>query len=82
MNEDSTKPPGSDHEAEQRIRVLADQEHQTSPDFMRRVRSRIDRRASTSQFASYSWYLPRTVLIEIAGMLGHFLRAFGAKKEL
>jgi hypothetical protein len=37
------------------IRVLRDLEHETSPDFVNRVRNRIPRRVATAQAGSFSW---------------------------
>ncbi len=62
------------------IRALKDQEHETSPDFMGRVRRKIYRRATVSQVASYSWHLPKVILMELASLLGHLCRVFGTKK--
>ena len=63
------------------IRVLRDQEQSPSPDFMGKVRRRIDRRTSASQFASYSWHLPKIILMELTRLIGHFVSAFGTRKE-
>jgi hypothetical protein len=63
------------------LRVLKDQELETSPDFMARVRSKIYRRTTTSQLVSYSWHLPRVVLMEMASVLGHLFSALGGKKD-
>ena len=78
---DLTAPPGPDREMEQRIPALMEQEHETSPDFVDRVRGKIYRRTVTSQLASYSWHLPKMILIELASLLNHLFRAFGTKKE-
>jgi len=84
MNPDAGGSPGSpgdDQEREQRIRVLMEQEQETSPDFMDRVRRKIYRRATVSQVASYSWHLPKVILMELASLLSHLFRAFGTKKD-
>ena len=52
-----------DREQEEPIRELRDQERETKPDFLARVRNRIHRRAATAQIASYSWHAPKLVLI-------------------
>jgi N-glycosylase/DNA lyase len=78
---DSTGGPGPDSDTGQPIRVLSEQEYETSSDFMVRVRSKIYRRTAASQFASYSWQLPKVVLLEMARVLGHLFTALGAKKE-
>lgn len=78
---DLPAPPGGGQETGQRIPALMEQEHETSPDFVDRVRRKIYRRTATSQFASYSWHLPKMILIELASLLNHLFRAFGTKKE-
>ena len=66
---------------DQPIRVLRDQEREPSPDFMNKIRRRIYRRTAGSQLASYSWHLPKMILIELARLIGHFVSAFGSTKE-
>ncbi len=68
-------------ERERPIRALREQEHETSPDFMGRVRRKIYRRTAVSQVASYSWHLPKVVLMEVARLLGHLCRVFVTKKD-
>jgi hypothetical protein len=72
MNPDAQERP---------IRVLREQERETSPDFMNRIRGRIYRRTAASQVASYSWHLPKTILLELARLLSHIFRAFGTPKD-
>jgi len=66
---------------DQPIRALIDQEDQPSPDFMAKVRRRIYRRTTASQFASYSWHLPKVILVELARLIGYFVNVFGTNKE-
>jgi hypothetical protein len=76
MNFDPESPdPG------QPIELLAQQEHETSADFLHRIRNKIHRRAATSQVASFSWYLPRAVLLEMAELLGHVAQSVAGRKE-
>ncbi|MEO7145891.1 MAG: hypothetical protein ABI165_20550 [Bryobacteraceae bacterium] len=77
---DSDPPPGGDAK-EEGIEALRDQEQETSPDFVERVRGKIYRRATVSQFASYSWHLPKMILTELAGLLAHVFSAIGTKKK-
>ena len=77
---DSTNAP-PDQEPGQPIRVLIDQELEPSLHFMERVRGKIYRRTATSQLASYSWHLPRVILLEMASLFGHFVKVFGTNKE-
>jgi hypothetical protein len=63
------------------IESLKKQERDTAPDFVSRVRNKIHRRTTVSQFASYSWHLPKVVLVEMASVLGHLFTAVSGKKE-
>ncbi len=63
------------------IALLSQQEHETSADFLHRIRKKIHRRAAASQVASFSWYLPRAVLFEMASLLGHVAHSITGKKE-
>jgi len=67
-------PPGNDEEVDtgQPIGMLSDLEHPARPGFMGRVRNRIERRSLTGQFATFSWYLPKVVLLEFVEMLFAF----------
>jgi hypothetical protein len=78
---DSNGAAADGPEMEQPIRILMEQERETSPDFIRRVRSMIHRRTATSQFVSYSWHLPKVVLTEMVGLLGHLFSVHLGKKE-
>ena len=77
----SNVTPRVQNETGRPIRILLDQERETSPNFIAKVRNRIHRRTATSQAASLSWHLPKTILIEMARVLMHLLRAFGTKKD-
>ncbi len=77
-------PEGGDPEnisAGEPIRGLTEQESETSPDFISKVRRKIYRRTVASQFASYSWHLPGVILMELAGLLSHFVKSSGKNKE-
>jgi hypothetical protein len=78
MNPDTA---GSEDERAQRLLLLMEQERETSPDFLNRVRGRIQRRTVVSQVASYSWHLPKTILLELVSLLGYVFKAFGTKKD-
>ena len=71
----------SDEQMGQPIRILRDQEYEPSTDFIARVRRRIHRRTATSQVASYSWHMPKMILIEMISVIEHLLQAFGTSKE-
>jgi hypothetical protein len=74
-------PDDPNQEIEHPADVLMEQERETSSDFFSKVRNKIQRRTAASQFASYSWYLPKVVLMEMAAMLGHIFTTAGGKKE-
>jgi len=78
--EGPTITPGG-NETGRPIRALAGQERETSPDFMTKVRNRIYRRTAASQVASFSWHLPKTILMEMARMIAYLARVFAANKE-
>ena len=71
----------NDTEQEAPIRELRDQERATKPDFLARVRNRIQRRTAAAQIASYSWNAPRLVLIEMASMLGYIFRIVSGNRR-
>ena len=71
----------NDGEPEEPISELRDQERETKPDFLARVRNRIHRRATTAQIASYSWHAPKLVLIEMAAMLNYIVRVVGGNRR-
>ena len=77
---DSTRIP-ADEETGQPIQVLFDQESEPSSQFIAKVRRRIYRRTTASQLASFSWNLPKMILLEMASLMGHFVRALGTDKE-
>lgn len=64
----------------QPIEILLEQEREPSTEFMTRVRNKIRRRTLTSQFASYSWHLPKVILLEMFALFGHLLSASGRRK--
>jgi hypothetical protein len=72
---------GSDLDPGPPIRALREQEHETSSDFIGRVRRRIYRRTAATQLASYSWDLPKVILFEMAEVFTHLLKTFGSNKE-
>lgn len=84
---DSDDPPvtppiddGPDPEPDEPIRELMDLERETSPGFLELVRRKIYRRTAVSHVATFSWHLPRVILVELVGMLGHILNGFGTRK--
>jgi hypothetical protein len=71
----------NDREPEVPIRELWDQERETKPDFLVKVRKKIQRRTATAQIASYSWHAPKLVLIEMASMLNYIFRMVGGNRR-
>jgi hypothetical protein len=63
------------------IAFLKEHERDTATDFVARVRRKIDRRATASQFASYSWLLPKAMLIELAAILSHIFSNLSGKRK-
>lgn len=75
---------GGDHndiDPGQPIRILREQDWETTSSFMGRVRSRIFRRTAASQLASFSWKVPQIALFEMVGVLGHLFSAFGSGRN-
>jgi hypothetical protein len=72
---------GDEQDPDLPIASLKDQEREAAPDFVSRVRNKIQRRTAASQFATYSWNLPKLVLIEMVSLLSHIFTAVGGKKE-
>jgi hypothetical protein len=83
MSDDNDNPAGTpvgDGEPDEPIRELLDLEREPSPGFLERVRRKIYRRSAVSHVATFSWHLPKVILIELVSMLGHVLNAFSARK--
>jgi hypothetical protein len=75
-----TPPGGQDDGDDEPIRELRDLERDTSPGFLARIRRKIQRRTAVSHVATFSWQVPRVVLVELVGMLVHILNALGTRK--
>ena len=80
-NDGSIDTPGMDNENDRPIPLLRDQELETSPEFMARVRGKIHRRTATAQVATFSWQFPKIVLVEMIGLISHLFRSFGTTKD-
>ena len=65
---------------ERPIRGLADLENEVSPQFVSMVRQKIQRRATVSQFANFSWSLPRMILMEFLSLVVHVLAVADGRK--
>ena len=50
------------------------------PEFLQRIRGKIDRRRTSAHRLALSWHVPRSILWEIAQLAAAFPAAFGASK--
>lgn len=66
---------------EEPVRILAEQEQDTSDEFVARVKRSIHRRTVAAQCTSLAWHLPKVVMVEMAGVVRHLLSEAGGKKE-
>lgn len=73
-----TRPEDS---ADRLLHLLAEQELETSADFIAKVHRKIERRTAASQYVSFSWNMPKVVLLELAGMLKHLVTNIDGKKD-
>jgi hypothetical protein len=73
--------PNAGEDPDLPIDSLREQERETAPDFLSKVRNKIHRRTAASQVASYSWHLPKVVLIEMASVLGYIFTAISGNKD-
>lgn len=63
------------------IEELREQEVEVTDEFLQRVRGKIHRRTTASQFATFSWFLPRSVLMEMAALVGFMTKTFAGRNE-
>jgi hypothetical protein len=83
MNSDSSDfagRVGPEDQEDQPLLILAEQERETSPDFVEKVKRRIHRRTVAAQYASLSWHLPKEVMVEMAGVFRHLITEIGGRK--
>ncbi len=66
-----------DEQPDEPILALKDLEHETSSMFLTGVRRKIHRRTTASQIVSFSWQLPKTVLVELGRMFGELVKSIG-----
>jgi len=69
-----------DLETGEPVRELLNLEYDTSPVFLTGVRRKIHRRVATAHVASFSWNLPKAILLELIRLLGHSFGALGDTK--
>lgn len=60
---------------------LTEVEQEVSAEFVNKVRRRIHRRTTANQCLSLTWYLPKVVLVELAGVINHVFGALGGNKD-
>ncbi len=70
-----------DQDPGQPIAILKEAAIAPSTDFIGRVRRKIHRRTTASQLATYSWHMPKVVLLEMVGVFGHIVKMSATKKE-
>lgn len=75
------QPPFDDRETGPPIAELKEQEWEPSADFMARVRNKIHRRSTVSQVATFSWFMPKAVLIEMATLFGFLAKSIANPKD-
>ena len=78
--QDLPATPGDDHEMGEPIEALRDVEHDTSFSFLSVLRKKIHRRATVSQFLSFSWQAPKIIFVELGNMLIQILNALSIRK--
>lgn len=76
MTDRDPEDPQREEDLDEPIRSLAELREQPGPDFLERIRSRIDRRETASHLVTLSWLGLATVLVEFAWLAGS---AFGSK---
>jgi hypothetical protein len=55
------------------IASLAELDQEVSPQFLGALRKKIYRRTATNQMVSFSWNLPKVILMEMIMLIGHLL---------
>jgi hypothetical protein len=53
------------------IASLSELEQEVSPRFMAGIRNKIYRRTAANQMISFSWNLPKVILMELIMLIGH-----------
>lgn len=67
-----------DEHPDRPLLALKDLEQETSSAFWTGIRCRIYRRTAASQVVSFSWQLPKTVLVELGRMFGELVKSIGS----
>ena len=57
----------------ERIRPLADLGQDVSPEFLGIVRKKISRRTAANHMVSFSWNLPKVILLEMVMLISQFV---------
>ena len=78
MSPNEPNEPGIWGQPAEELRTLEDA---PSPQFLLGVRKKIDRRRTTGQLVSFSWNLPKVILMEMVGWLSSLQEIFGAGKD-
>lgn len=78
---DETKNGGNMEEPGELTDLLTRQEELGSEDFLPRLRRKIHRRSAGTQLATFSWELPKSVLLELAHLFKELFFMLGSGKE-
>ena len=82
---DDEKPvdPGNESEIDpgEPVKELAGFEYQASDRFLALVHTKIERRSTVSQFASFGWNVPKVILAEFWHALIQIVGSQGEKKK-
>lgn len=61
--------------------LLTRQEEQGSDDFLHALRRRIHRRSLSAQIATFTWELPKPVMVQLLNLVQEVFLAVGSRKE-
>ncbi len=81
MSADQNEITNGGDEPEKLTALLTRQEEPGTDDFLLRFRRRIHRRSAGAQLATFSWELPKTVLLQLAHIFKELFFLFGSGKE-
>lgn len=78
---DDTKNDEGMEDSGELTALLTRQEEPGSDDFLPRLRRKIHRRSTGTQLATFSWELPKSVLLELAHLIKELFFIVGSGKE-
>lgn len=80
-DQDSERLSGSLNGTGEPLRELRELARETSPEFLTLVRRKIHRRSAISNVASFSWELPKMVLLQMMELASHVFLVSTSNKE-